>query len=96
MFGFKNKHQEPAAPPVPLYEEDTQEVHTHSNPYCNDIGCWCHTNLVWHAQVTDFNAGKAVDPTLYQFAMATLGSDEDEEWCNNCYGVKPIGHSCYS
>ncbi len=27
------------------------DVHTSLNPYCNDLNCWCHTNVSYHDDV---------------------------------------------
>ena len=27
------------------------EVHTLDNPYCDDPGCWCHTDVDYHEWV---------------------------------------------
>jgi hypothetical protein len=47
-------------------------VHTSEHPYCSNLGCWCHTNLEYHSQVTDFQAESDVDDTLFAFALALL------------------------
>lgn len=28
------------------------EVHTSLHPYCDDVACWCHTNVAYHEVVT--------------------------------------------
>ena len=30
-------------------------VHTPENPYCDDLSCWCHTNVIYHDQVTSIS-----------------------------------------
>lgn len=27
------------------------EVHTADSPYCDDLGCWCHTDVAYHGAV---------------------------------------------
>lgn len=43
----------------PLLEEDTDEessdlddVHTSDNPYCDDLDCWCHSDVEYHEDAT--------------------------------------------
>jgi hypothetical protein len=33
---------------------DEEDVHTPEHPYCDDGSCWCHINLDYHHEVTDF------------------------------------------
>jgi hypothetical protein len=58
-------------------------VHTLANPYCDDMVCWCHTDLSYHARVTGSPStdgeytgsllGGELDGDLFEYAMATLG-----------------------
>lgn len=42
-------------------DEDGQEggfmgdgIHTPDQPYCDDIACWCHTDVLYHEAVTEW------------------------------------------
>jgi hypothetical protein len=48
MFGLGRKNGQPSSDTFPSFEED---VHTPANPYCSHVGCWCHTNVEYHAEV---------------------------------------------
>jgi hypothetical protein len=30
---------------------EKNEVHTPENPYCDDLNCWCHTDVGYHSTV---------------------------------------------
>lgn len=51
----------------------TAEVHTPENPYCGNLSCWCHTNLSWHADATEFNATAQYPPQEVQEARRFFG-----------------------
>ena len=36
----------------PLLISGCDEVHTPDHPYCDHLGCWCHTDVTYHASVT--------------------------------------------
>jgi hypothetical protein len=33
---------------------EEEEAHTLEHPYCGNLACWCHTNVEYHEQVTEF------------------------------------------
>jgi hypothetical protein len=47
-------------------------VHTAENPYCGNVGCWCHTNVAYHSQVTDSSFSNMSVEELEQ-ALAFFG-----------------------
>jgi hypothetical protein len=52
-----------------VYEED---VHTVDHPYCEDLSCWCHTDVAYHDEVTG--------PLL-------VVTDEQVGWAYRFFGV---------
>lgn len=50
-----------------LMEEDEEEEHTASNPYCGRPSCWCHTNVSYHEQVQHPVPSDAEITQAYQF-----------------------------
>jgi hypothetical protein len=61
--------------PVESTEVEVTEYHTPQNPYCPNLGCSCHTDLDYHAQVTEFDPDADVeDDPLFAYSMATLGA----------------------
>jgi hypothetical protein len=53
------------------YSTSNDGEHTSSNPYCSDMSCWCHTNLDYHADVTEFDE-ETVDTDEYETALSFL------------------------
>lgn len=52
MVGWK-RWQEPED--VPWVEREVgceEDVHTLDHPYCEDLSCWCHTDVAYHDEVT--------------------------------------------
>jgi hypothetical protein len=52
---------------------DEEDVHTPEHPYCGNPGCWCHTNLDYHHQVTDFVPQSPYPVEQVQLAHRFLG-----------------------
>ena len=46
----------------------SDQMHTEERPYCDDPGCWCHTDASYHAAVV--NPWPVVSPEQYQQALA--------------------------
>ncbi len=40
------------------------DEHTANNPYCNNPGCWCHTDVSYHAEVTEMSTQADDDMTF--------------------------------
>ena len=34
------------------WDSGQEDVHTPASPYCGDLSCWCHTDVVYHEHVT--------------------------------------------
>ena len=49
-------------------------VHTADFPYCDDITCWCHTDIPYHEVVTQCGDDAVSDETLLQ-GYAFFGLD---------------------
>jgi hypothetical protein len=50
---------------------NSSEVHTPENPYCNDLSCFCHTDLDYHDLVTSYDTND-YDSEAYDYALSTL------------------------
>ena len=53
----------------------SDEVHTPTNPYCENLSCWCHTNVEYHDQVTSFST--SISDEEYAWALTFLQGEEE-------------------
>ncbi len=49
--------------------EPEDQVHTADNPYCGDLSCWCHTNLIYHDHVTQLPADVSDEDASHVFSF---------------------------
>jgi len=51
----------------------SSDVHTLEHPYCDDLGCLCHTDVDYHDHVTGSRFAGVVDADLLDSALVFLG-----------------------
>jgi hypothetical protein len=48
-------------------DQEDEQVHTPSNPYCSNFSCWCHNNSQYHEQVIHPKATEVEVERAYTF-----------------------------
>jgi hypothetical protein len=52
---------------IKIFNED--EIHTISNPYCDNLNCWCHTDLTHHAEVQNTLGHQTQEEEIQAFSF---------------------------
>jgi hypothetical protein len=52
MFGWGKRKQTDEMPGQELGLGREEDLHTLDHPYCEDLSCWCHTDVAYYEQVT--------------------------------------------
>jgi len=74
LFGGKHNNSEPQSFPLSLVETGASTSEEHqgamaSPHYCNDLDCWCHTNVAYHDAVTSLPADTVGDKAFQAFSQ---------------------------